>query len=122
MQLMVTSLRVSTLFGGTTRQPGDGCGGCAGELSSKASKAVENSHIFGILLMMGYLGFDGFTSTWQDKMFKGYQMSVYSQMLYVQACSAAVSLTSLVAFGQVWPPGALDPIPGAVALLCSSKP
>lgn len=34
-------------------------------------------------------------------MFKGYQMSVYSQILYVQACSAAVSLTSLVTFGQV---------------------
>jgi hypothetical protein len=51
--------------------------------------------------MVGYLGFDGFTSTWQDRMFKGYQMSVYSQILYVQAYSAGVSLISLLAFGQV---------------------
>jgi hypothetical protein len=54
--------------------------------------------------MVGYLGFDGFTSTWQDRMFKGYSMSVYNQILYVQACSAAVSFTSLVVFGQVLPP------------------
>lgn len=74
---------------------------CAGEISSKAAKSAADSHIFGIILMVGYLGFDGFTSTWQDRMFKGYQMSVYSQILYVQACSACVSLFSLVAFGQV---------------------
>lgn len=53
------------------------------------------------MLMIGYLGFDGFTSTWQDRMFKGYSMSVYNQILYVQLCSACVSFTSLVAFGQV---------------------
>lgn len=75
--------------------------GCAGDISSKAAKSVQDSHIFGIMLMVGYLGFDGFTSTWQDRMFKGYQMSVYSQILYVQACSAGVSLFSLVVFGQV---------------------
>ena len=34
-------------------------------------------------------------------MFKGFSMSIYNQILYVQLCSAAVSLTSLVVFGQV---------------------
>lgn len=57
--------------------------------------------MFGCMLMVGYLGFDGFTSTWQDRMFKGYSMSVYNQILYVQLCSACVSFTSLIAFGQV---------------------
>lgn len=60
-----------------------------------------DSSLFGCMLMIGYLGFDGFTSTWQDRMFKGYSMSVYNQILYVQLCSACVSFTSLVAFGQV---------------------
>lgn len=60
-----------------------------------------DSSLFGCLLMVGYLGFDGFTSTWQDRMFKGYSMSVYNQILYVQLCSACVSFTSLIAFGQV---------------------
>ena len=50
--------------------------------------------------MVSYLSFDGFTSTWQDKMFKGFTMTIYNQILYVQACSAAVSITSLVVFGQ----------------------
>jgi UAA transporter family len=51
--------------------------------------------------MVGYLGFDGFTSTWQDKMFKGYSMSIYNQILYVQLCSAGVSFFGLVSSMQV---------------------
>ena len=83
-------------------------GGCAGQISSKAaSQSVMDSSIFGCMLMVGYLGFDGFTSTWQDRMFKGYSMSVYNQILYVQLCSACVSFTSLVAFGQVRPTASL---------------
>lgn len=34
----------------------------------------------GVMLMMGYLGFDGFTSTFQDKLFKGYMMETYNQV------------------------------------------
>jgi adenosine 3'-phospho 5'-phosphosulfate transporter B2 len=41
--------------------------------------------------MLGYLGFDGFTSTFQDKLFKGYQMETYNQMLWVNLCSASIS-------------------------------
>ena len=39
-----------------------------------------------------YLGFDGFTSTVQDSLFKGYAMSIHNQMLYVNAFSSLVSL------------------------------
>lgn len=73
----------------------------AGQVTSKRSQNLLDSSLFGCLLMMGYLGFDGFTSTWQDKMFKGFSMSIYNQILYVQLCSAGVSLVSLVMFGQV---------------------
>ena len=38
--------------------------------SIKSKHASADSSIFGILLMLGYLGFDGFTSTFQDKLFK----------------------------------------------------
>merc|ERR1719337_106398 len=41
--------------------------------------------------MLGYLGFDGFTSTFQDKLYKGYQMETYNQMLWVNFCSAVIS-------------------------------
>jgi adenosine 3'-phospho 5'-phosphosulfate transporter B2 len=47
---------------------------------------------YGGVLMLGYLGFDGFTSTFQDKLFKGYHMETYNQMVWVNLCSAAISL------------------------------
>lgn len=48
----------------------------------------------GLLLVGLYLFFDGFTSTFQERLFKGYTMSMYNQMLYVNLCSAAISFTS----------------------------
>lgn len=38
--------------------------------SVKSKHADANSSMFGLALMLGYLGFDGFTSTFQDKLFK----------------------------------------------------
>lgn len=60
----------------------------------------KNSSMFGILLMMGYLSADGYTSTFQQKMFKGYQMTSYNQVLYVSLCSIALS-----SFGECNRPG-----------------
>lgn len=93
----------------------------AGQVTSKRSQNLFDSSLFGCLLMMGYLGFDGFTSTWQDKMFKGFSMSIYNQILYVQLCSAGVSLVSLVMFGQArWTPPCCIPLPLTVASLFAS--
>lgn len=47
--------------------------------------------MWGMLLMGGYLGMDGFTSTFQDRMFKGYSMTTYNQILYTTLCSSALS-------------------------------
>lgn len=49
--------------------------------SVKSKHAGADSSAFGLALMLGYLGFDGFTSTFQDKLFKGYQMTIYNQIL-----------------------------------------
>ena len=38
--------------------------------SVKSKHASADSSLFGLALMLGYLGFDGFTSTFQDKLFK----------------------------------------------------
>ena len=38
--------------------------------SIKSKHAGADSSFYGIMLMLGYLGFDGFTSTFQDKLFK----------------------------------------------------
>lgn len=39
-----------------------------------------------------WCSFDGFTSTFQDKLFKGYNMETFNQILYVTMCSAVLSL------------------------------
>ncbi|KAL6275942.1 hypothetical protein ACE6H2_019543 [Prunus campanulata] len=62
----------------------------------------ENT-VWGISLMIGYLGFDGFTSTFQDKLFKGYDMEIHNQIFYTAFCSCVLSLTGLILQGQLLP-------------------
>lgn len=65
-----------------------------------AKKASDEDSYYGLLLMLGYLGFDGFTSTFQEKLFAGYQMTIYNQMLYVNMCSGLMSIGFLLASGK----------------------
>ena len=60
--------------------------------SSATSPSSLGPGLSGGMLMLGYLGFDGFTSSFQEKLFRGYQMTTLNQMLYVSAYSAAGSL------------------------------
>ncbi|CAL5223690.1 g6242 [Coccomyxa viridis] len=73
-----------------------------GQVSSVQARTDSRTALaWGAFLMLGYLGFDGFTSTFQDSLFKGYSMSTYNQMLYVNAFSALVSLFGVVSSGQL---------------------
>merc|ERR1711862_183750 len=53
--------------------------------------------------MGGYLFFDGFTSVFQEKLFKGYKMTTYNQMFYVNICSGVISTIMLVAHNDLFP-------------------
>lgn len=80
--------------------------GCAafvltGEISDQRGIDKSDS-MYGLFLMGGYLFCDGFTSVLQEKLFRGYKMSTYNQMLYVNLCSATISLTMLVVSGELW--------------------
>ncbi|KAI8470415.1 MAG: UDP galactose transporter-related protein [Monoraphidium minutum] len=80
-------------------------GGCFvfftfGPTHSRVAKGSE-SNFFGILLMCGYLVADGYTSTFQQHMFKGYQMSTYNQVFYTCLCSIVLSSFGLFSSGQV---------------------
>lgn len=66
-----------------------------------AHKTSDSDSYYGLLLMLGYLGFDGFTSTFQEKLFSGYSMSIYNQMLYVNLCSACMSCIFITASGKL---------------------
>ncbi|GAX76374.1 hypothetical protein CEUSTIGMA_g3820.t1 [Chlamydomonas eustigma] len=72
-----------------------------GEVKSKVAANMWDSSVYGLALMLGYLGFDGFTSTFQDKLFKGYQMTTYNQILYTTLCSSLLSLFGLFSSGQL---------------------
>jgi hypothetical protein len=45
----------------------------------------------GLALMAGYLLADGYTSTFQQRLFSGYEMSSLNQVLYTGLCSIALS-------------------------------
>ncbi|CAN6459654.1 unnamed protein product [Victoria cruziana] len=72
----------------------------AGEDINPQSSGRESS-IWGVTLMMGYLGFDGFTSTFQDKLFRGYNMEIYNQIFYTTLCSCILSLSGLILQGHL---------------------
>ncbi|KAA8549711.1 hypothetical protein F0562_001271 [Nyssa sinensis] len=61
----------------------------------------RESTVWGVSLMIGYLGFDGFTSTFQDKLFKGYDMEIHNQIFYTTLCSCILSLTGLILQGHL---------------------
>lgn len=87
-------------------------GGCtafllAGPSAAPAHLVVEGAGAVetakGLLYMLGYLAADGFTSTFQDKLFRGHDMSVFNQVAYTSAFSASFSLAGLVSSAQLRP-------------------
>jgi len=55
--------------------------------------------VYGLALLLGFLAFDGFTSTFQEKLFKEHSTTKYNQMLYINLFSAITSCISLFIFG-----------------------
>jgi len=63
------------------------------------SSHAAGSSSYGLLLLLCFLGLDGFTSTFQEKLFKEHKTSKYNQMLYVNLGSATVSIFTLLTSG-----------------------
>ena len=51
----------------------------------------SSGNFYGIALMICYLGFDGFTTTFQEKLFKGYRIETFNQVFWVNFCSIVIS-------------------------------
>jgi len=60
------------------------------------SGSEQSTAIGGIVLLLGYITFDSFTSQWQGLVFKTYKISPYQMMLGVNAFSASFTFTSIV--------------------------
>jgi len=59
----------------------------------------DGTSMKGLALLLMFLAMDGFTSTFQEQLFKEYQTSKYNQMFYINSASCVVSSTTLLANG-----------------------
>jgi adenosine 3'-phospho 5'-phosphosulfate transporter B2 len=72
---------------------------------SIAPSHPHGTSVHGIILLIIFLGLDGFTSTFQEKLFKVHRTTKYNQMLYVNGCSSLISVICLLAtqtMGPAW--------------------
>jgi len=66
-----------------------------------SSSDDDGSSMYGIALLGGFLLLDGFTSTFQEKLFKDHVTSKYNQMLYINLGSCVISSFTLIASGRI---------------------
>jgi len=71
----------------------------SGPISSSASDS--SSSVWGLALLGAFLALDGFTSTFQEKLFKEHATTKYNQMLYVNLGSCVISSFTVFATGKV---------------------
>ncbi len=69
-------------------------GNTASRLARHAAGGSSSS-LYGLALMAGYLTADGYTSTFQDRLFKGHAMTTYNQVLYTSLFSILLSMTGM---------------------------
>mmetsp|Transcript_108913 Transcript_108913/g.351582 ORF Transcript_108913/g.351582 Transcript_108913/m.351582 type:complete len:353 (+) Transcript_108913:50-1108(+) len=62
-----------------------------------AAKHQHGTSVHGLILLLIFLGLDGFTSTFQEKLFKEHPVSKYNQMLYINIISAIITLVAMIA-------------------------
>jgi len=66
-----------------------------------SSQSDAGNSSYGLALLGGFLALDGFTSTFQEKLFKEHTTSKYNQMLYINFGSCLISSFTLVASGRI---------------------
>jgi len=59
----------------------------------------QGTSAYGLLMLVAFVALDGFTSTFQEKLFRDHLTSKYNQMLYINLVSAIITLISLLISG-----------------------
>mmetsp|Transcript_64980 Transcript_64980/g.209296 ORF Transcript_64980/g.209296 Transcript_64980/m.209296 type:complete len:358 (-) Transcript_64980:86-1159(-) len=64
-------------------------------------KAEQNAGTssYGLLMLLAFVALDGFTSSFQEKLFRDHRTSKYNQMFYINAVSAVITLITLIVSG-----------------------
>jgi adenosine 3'-phospho 5'-phosphosulfate transporter B2 len=70
-------------------------------MTGPISSNDSSSSTYGLILLCGFLFLDGFTSTFQEKLFKEHVTSKYNQMLYINLGSCVISSGTLLASGRI---------------------
>lgn len=63
----------------------------------------KETKLTGILILIGYLVFDSFTSNWQSELFREYKMSPVQMMFGTNAFSFTFTAFSLIVEGKLFP-------------------
>merc|ERR1719281_1887857 len=66
-----------------------------------ASHGDSGSSTYGLMLLAGFLFLDGFTSTFQEKLFKEHTTTKYNQMIYINFGSCIISSVTLILSGRL---------------------
>mmetsp|Transcript_20270 Transcript_20270/g.40893 ORF Transcript_20270/g.40893 Transcript_20270/m.40893 type:complete len:413 (+) Transcript_20270:84-1322(+) len=77
--------------------------GLAGNIETGYDAEQGVSSTTGILLMVGYLMADGLTSTLQEKIFRGYRLTHFNQMMYVNLFSSVLAASMLAVKSNIIP-------------------
>ena len=80
-------------------------GGGGKLIDSVMEKGVMHMYVLGTVIMVVYLMFDGFTSTFQQKLYRHYTCSILNQIFFTTCFSSVFSLALVaehVEMGQVW--------------------
>eukprot|EP00929_Paragymnodinium_shiwhaense_P036801 TRINITY_DN19690_c0_g1_i1.p1 TRINITY_DN19690_c0_g1~~TRINITY_DN19690_c0_g1_i1.p1 ORF type:complete len:354 (-),score=78.05 TRINITY_DN19690_c0_g1_i1:89-1150(-) len=73
----------------------------SGPISDDADTTGSSS--YGLMILVVFLALDGFTSTFQEMLFKQHQTSKYNQMLFVNVGSSFISIVTLLLSGSLLP-------------------
>merc|ERR1719389_1605566 len=66
-----------------------------------SSQSDQGNSSYGLALLGGFLALDGFTSTFQEKLFKEHTTTKYNQMLYINLGSCVISSGTLIVSGKL---------------------
>mmetsp|Transcript_9127 Transcript_9127/g.26981 ORF Transcript_9127/g.26981 Transcript_9127/m.26981 type:complete len:353 (+) Transcript_9127:78-1136(+) len=64
-----------------------------------ASDNSQGTSVRGLMLLVAFVVLDGFTSTFQERLFRQHLTSKYNQMLYINLISAVITALSLLVSG-----------------------
>jgi adenosine 3'-phospho 5'-phosphosulfate transporter B2 len=70
-------------------------------MTGPISSSSSSSSTYGLALLGGFLLLDGFTSTFQEKLFKEHVTSKYNQMVYINLGSCLISSGTLLVSGRI---------------------